>query len=114
VSDTEGGAAQNVEMENGSFSRKNKDGTRWGVKLKDAVNHVEKMWPTPTVVMIPSKRGAESRGPRGPNLAERMVEVELSGSLNPTWVEWLMGYPPGWTDCEDLETPLSHKSHSKS
>ena len=23
------------------------------------------------------------------------------GSLNPTWVEWLMGFPPGWTDCED-------------
>jgi hypothetical protein len=20
------------------------------------------------------------------------------GSLNPTWVEWLMGYPKGWTD----------------
>ena len=20
------------------------------------------------------------------------------GSLNPTWVEWLMGYPSGWTD----------------
>ena len=22
------------------------------------------------------------------------------GSLNPTWVEWLMGFPPGWTDLE--------------
>jgi hypothetical protein len=23
------------------------------------------------------------------------------GYLNPTWVEWLMGFPIGWTDCED-------------
>jgi hypothetical protein len=21
------------------------------------------------------------------------------GQLNPTWVEWLMGWPLGWTDC---------------
>ena len=48
VSDTEGGIVKNVELHNGSFSRKNAKGERWGVKLKDAVNHVEKMWPTPT------------------------------------------------------------------
>jgi len=24
-----------------------------------------------------------------------------NGSLSPMWVEWLMGFPPGWTDCED-------------
>jgi len=48
VSDTEGGIIKNVEYENGSFSRLNADGVRWGVKLKDAVNHVEKQqWPTP-------------------------------------------------------------------
>jgi len=23
------------------------------------------------------------------------------GKLNPTWVEWLMGFPEGWTDLED-------------
>jgi hypothetical protein len=26
------------------------------------------------------------------------------GRLNPMWVEWLMGFPLGWTDLEDLET----------
>src|ERR1051325_985829 len=32
-----------------------------------------------------------------------------SGQLNPTWVEWLMGFPLGWTDLEDSETQLSRK-----
>tara|TARA_R100000306_G_scaffold59674_1_gene58964 strand:+ start:1744 stop:2322 length:579 start_codon:yes stop_codon:yes gene_type:complete len=64
ASDIEGGIVQNVELENGSFSRKNRDGIRWGVKLRDAVNHVE------------------------------------PGQLNSDWVEWLMGYPPGWTNLE--------------
>jgi hypothetical protein len=25
--------------------------------------------------------------------------------LNPCWTEELMGFPPGWTDCEPSETP---------
>jgi len=27
--------------------------------------------------------------------------------LNPQWVDWLMGYPTGWTDSEDSEMQLS-------
>ena len=27
------------------------------------------------------------------------LNAEVGGSLNPTWVEWLMGWPLGWTDC---------------
>ena len=34
----------------------------------------------------------------------------VSGSLNPTWVEWLMGYPAGWTDCEPSGTALFPRS----
>ena len=33
-----------------------------------------------------------------------------SGTLNPTWVEWLMGYPLGWTDLNHLETVSYLKS----
>ena len=29
------------------------------------------------------------------------------GMLNPTWVEWLMGWPLGWTDLKPLETGKS-------
>lgn len=28
-----------------------------------------------------------------------------SGRLNPRFVEWMMGYPPGWTDLNELDTP---------
>ena len=31
-----------------------------------------------------------------------------SGQLNPTWVEWLMGWPLGWTDLKPLETGKCH------
>jgi hypothetical protein len=31
------------------------------------------------------------------------------GRLNPPFVEWLMGFPPGWTDCEHSEMLLFHK-----
>ena len=36
------------------------------------------------------------------------------GTLNPMWVEWLMGYPPGFTDLNHLETVLFHKSPTTS
>jgi hypothetical protein len=39
------------------------------------------------------------------------------GQLNPTWVEWLMGWPLGWTDCAVSATDKFRKwldSHGKS
>jgi len=33
----------------------------------------------------------------------------IGGRLNPTWVEWLMGFPTGWTDLKASETPSSPK-----
>ena len=32
------------------------------------------------------------------------------GGLNPTWVEWLMGFPLGWTVLNPSETPSSRRS----
>ena len=43
ASDNEGGIPSNVELSEGSFSRTNADGVRWGVKLKDATAN----WTTP-------------------------------------------------------------------
>ena len=36
---------------------------------------------------------------------KRMMSAGNGGRLNPTWVEWLMGFPAGWTDLEDSATP---------
>ena len=36
---------------------------------------------------------------------KRGMTAGNGGKLNPTWVEWLMGFPLGWTDLEDSETP---------
>lgn len=44
-----------------------------------------------------TKRVDEARkGIRSVNLND-----QIGGQLNPTWVEWPMGFPTGWTDLED-------------
>jgi hypothetical protein len=34
----------------------------------------------------------------------RNLNDKIGGKLNPQWVEWLMGWPIGWTDLAALET----------
>jgi len=199
VSDTEGGAAQNVEMENGSFSRKNKDGVRWGVKLRDAgeswltpteddssnvnpkpnrrpglvsqVNETTENWPTPVAREDRAERYTEATSERhlkegrqvhlsqvvrmdnwptarardwkgsgttvirkdGKSRMDQLMYVAeqsqfglqaqvmpMHGSessendqtlpqpspkrLNPSFVEWIMGVPTGWTSLKPLAT----------
>ena len=127
VSDTEGGLVKKVEVKDGKFSRKNKQGVRWGVKLKDAVNHMEqeKLWPTPTAHN--AKEGAypaefkrntpslvieaQRRNDSGDQSAEDLPNTtsgeagteKVKANLNPDWVEWLMGYPEGYSDTEKTE-----------
>jgi hypothetical protein len=36
------------------------------------------------------------------------LAAQAGGKLNPTWVEWLMGWPLGWTDLKPLETDKYH------
>lgn len=36
-------------------------------------------------------------------------EAQQAGHLNPEWVEWLMGFPEGWTDLSSSETQSSPK-----
>jgi hypothetical protein len=45
-----------------------------------------------------SQRGIHAPGDALPNM-DRGDGKPVGGSLNPTWVEWLMGWPLGWTDC---------------
>jgi DNA (cytosine-5)-methyltransferase 1 len=40
----------------------------------------------------------------------RPLSEQIGGSLNPTWVEWLMGWPLGWTDLKPLATDRSRSA----
>ena len=34
----------------------------------------------------------------------RSLRTDVAGQLNPMWVEWLMGFPIGWTELNASET----------
>jgi hypothetical protein len=55
-----------------------------------------------------SNPSIQRRAENGKQLNLSMVAHPTSGQLNPTWVEWLMGWPLGWTDLKPLETDKSH------
>jgi hypothetical protein len=38
------------------------------------------------------------------------LAAQVGGALNPTWVEWLMGWPLGWTDLKPLGTGKSRNA----
>jgi hypothetical protein len=69
------------------------------VSLEAAV----KFWPTPT-----AHNAKEGGFPSEHNRNTPTLSAQAGGSLNPTWVEWLMGWPLEWTDLKPLETDRSH------
>ncbi len=78
---------------------KGQNGNGFGMPLAVAV----RMWPTPRT---PDTNGPGRHGQGGLDLRTAVAESEPSGGqLNPTFVEWLMGFPLGWTDCEPSATP---------
>ncbi len=83
--------------------------------LTAAVFNPERMFPTPTTrdykggyktESLTRKDGKSRAMDLLPNavLDGKGVETSTGGQLNPTWVEWLMGWPLGWTDLKPLET----------
>jgi hypothetical protein len=90
------------------------------------------MWPTPSAT---DHKGSSAPGQRRGQLAEAVrwpsprasdagtdrgssagwgLRSEVGGLLNPTWVEWLMGFPLGWTALEPSETPSSRRLRRRS
>ena len=69
------------------------------------------MWPTPIRRDSRTVRGgARMKNSIGSEpLITQVAESErrTDGRLNPMWVEWLMGWPLGWTDLKPLETDKS-------
>lgn len=102
-----------------------------GASLPQYINTLERMWPTPTVhgnhnvkgmtknsgdgletavKRYPTPCARDWRSGKGKTQAERdrtagpSLPEAIGGQLNPMWVEWLMGFPIGWTDLKDSET----------
>jgi hypothetical protein len=97
--DTGGGGMQK-QLSQGKTHRAS--GHSIQIRLQDQVNN-PKLWPTPVQRMYKDK-GYPSEYGRN----EIPLAAQVGGPLNPDWVEWLMGWPIGWTDLKPLETDKSH------
>jgi hypothetical protein len=99
--------------------------------LRDQVSNMQN-WPTPTVcgnynrkglsktsgdglatavMRFPTPTAHNAKETNAPSEAlrnEPSLAYHAGGKLNPTWVEWLMGWPLGWTDLKPLEMDKSH------
>ena len=62
-----------------------------------------RMWPTPQASDAHRATVADWNWPS--NITGALERTGERGKLNPEWVEWLMGFPAGWTDLEHSETP---------
>ena len=83
-----------------------------GRQLANQVFGTDARYPTPVARDWKSGKGktqAERGRTAGPSLSEA-----IGGSLNPTWVEWLMGFPLGWTDLGDSATRSCRRSRNGS
>ena len=66
-------------------------------------------WPTPRTAGMCGGTGSWELLNKNTTKEEaRQMGAGNGGKLNPTWVEWLMGWPLGWTDLKPLETDKSH------
>ncbi len=85
--------------DNGIFRKKNKDGSIWSLSLSAAVYYL-----TPAASEgYRSTLKPEAFRDKSPatNLSAQIIHQEKplseKAALNPDWVEWLMGFPQGWT-----------------
>lgn len=70
-------------------------------------------WPTPTARDWKGGSAAQMEKSRSEQLNDRVAYTD-GGPLNPTWVEWLMGFPLEWTACAAWVTRLSRRSRKSS
>ena len=84
---------------------------------KDRLDHAVliRMWPTPTAMTNTGGAALCKWGGSGARakLRKMVTPQELNGALNPTWVEWLMGWPLGWTDLKPSATDKSRNAPPK-
>jgi hypothetical protein len=73
------------------------------IRLVDQVNNPH-LWPTPNARDWKDSQTSGNRKSPGLGVVAHVGKTIDGGSLNPPWVEWLMGWPLGWTDLKPLET----------
>lgn len=73
----------------GDLPGKEFTGTRHAMKLIQAA----KMWPTPIATDWKNRGCKDYLKNR-----EFQLQTAVGGQLNPDWVEWLQGFPIGWTE----------------
>jgi hypothetical protein len=83
------------------WTPKRKSGQPAQYTINQAVR--DKMFPTPTCHNAKEGAYPAEFARNTPTLA-----THAGGKLNPTWVEWLMGWPLEWTDLKPLVTDKSH------
>ena len=101
-----------VQIEPTEGRREKRKAYRESIGRKDVAGCLAEQVATPE--MWPTPRASEWKdvGPVGSKshthmdkrdyLCAKVKDPEQpTGSLNPQWVEWLMGYPIGWTDLKD-------------
>lgn len=74
------------------------DGEKRGEVSPDPRNGLPgavRMFPTPIATDWKNRGTRDSRKGR-----KYQLQTHVGGQLNPTWVEWLMGFPTGWTDLD--------------
>lgn len=86
--------------DNGIFRKRNRNGAIWSLSLSAAVFYL-----TPVAsdgFRSTLKPSAFNPAKKDGNLSAQIVSQERpvseTAALNPDWVEWLMGFPKGWTD----------------
>ena len=67
---------------------------------QNAGKHSQKYWPTPT-----AHNAKETNAPSESERNTPTLAAQAGGTLNPDWVEWLMGFPIGYTASNVLVTP---------
>jgi hypothetical protein len=104
--------------------KKKKTHMTYGARLQDAMEYLEnekQMYHSPTTNDSKNLTFPKSQEKRTSVIGDmiRMKQNKPGGKLNPTFVEFLMGFPMNWTKTEPTEskpseTQSSHKSQESS
>ena len=91
-----------IQLKSGRLRKISKNGVSGSIGL---ARHVQ-LWPTPQAnedaAGTPAGNMQKMLG-NDPRVRGETKEEWSKGALNPTWVEWLMGWPIGWTSMDAIE-----------